>query len=176
MKFKEGSVCFCLILGLFLFYYGNKKTVTTKEIVKVDENERNKATLISSDSKHRKILLLAYSRYASFTMKWAKDRFGKTTEANKLQFHLFFLWQIWILFHWWSSLCWSQSCLFFWAFLQPQGWRPAYKGCVEEGPFTVPPCGAVHTGNIQLFIFNSTPTSSGYTTFSNYSEGWPVLC
>ena len=78
MKFKEGSVCFCLILGLFLFYYGRKKTVTNEEIVKVDENERNKATLISSDSNNRKILLLAYARYASFSMKWAKCRFSKS--------------------------------------------------------------------------------------------------
>ena len=170
MKFKGGSVCFCLVLGMFLFYFGRKKTVRNKMIVKADENETNRAALMDNNSNNSKILLLAYARYASFSMNWVKCRFSKS------QFHWCILWQIWILFLWWYSLCWSQGCLFFWASLQPEGWRPVYTECVKQGPFTILPCGAVRTGNIQLFIFNSTPTSSWYTTFSNYSEGWPVLC
>ena len=63
---------------MFLFYFGRKKTVTNEKIVKVDDNETNKATLIGNNSNNRKILLLAYARYASFSMKWAKCRFSKS--------------------------------------------------------------------------------------------------
>ena len=75
MKFKGGSVCFCLVLGMFLFYFGRKKTVRNKMIVKADENEKYRAALMGNNSNNRKILLLAYARYASFSMNWVKCRF-----------------------------------------------------------------------------------------------------